>query len=427
MKFEKLSTNRAKFTFEVTPHEFEHGLDHAFDHAVQTVEVKGFRKGKVPRNIFENKFGVESLYEDALNHVISHLYQQIFEEKSVTVVGEPQIDLDIKNVKRGEAFSVSIIVPIKPEVTLGDYKGVEVAKKNLVASEAEIDAEIKKLLAQNSSLEAKESDVLENGDTAIFDFEGFVDGVPFDGGKAENYELVIGSGQFIPGFENGMLGLRIGESRDVNVTFPEQYQAEALAGKPAIFKVKLHEIKVAKLEVLNDEFVVGLKRDGVETVDALKADVKASLEKQKESSEADRITGSAVKFACDNATVDIPQEMIDAEVNQLRKNVENQAKQYNIEFEMFVQLNGLTMDQFNAEMSKQAKDRVLTSLVIEAVAQKENIVATEAEITAKYDEIAKMYKLSVDEVKKQLEPEVVTNEVTFNKAIDLLTASVKEV
>lgn len=427
MKFEKLSTNRAKFTFEVTPHEFEHGLDHAFEHAVQNVEVKGFRKGKVPRNIFETKFGVESLYEDALNHVISHLYQQIFDEKSVVVVGEPQIDLDIKSVKRGEPFSVSIIVPVKPEVVLGDYKGVEVAKKNLVASEAEVEAEIKKLLAQNSSLEAKTSDVLENGDTAIFDFEGFVDNVPFDGGKAENYELVIGSGQFIPGFEDGMVGLRIGESRDVNVQFPEQYQAEHLAGKKAVFKVKLHEIKVAKLEVLNDEFVVGLKREGVETVDALRADIKANLEKQKESSEADRITGSAVKFACDNATVDIPEEMIDQEVKQLRKNVENQAKQYNIDFEMFVQLNGLTMDQFNAEMNKQAKDRVLTSLVIEAVAQKENIVASEAEIDAKYDEIAKMYKLSVADVKKQLEPEVVSNEVTFNKAIDLLTASVKEV
>ncbi len=427
MKFEKLSTNRAKFTFEVTPHEFEHGLDHAFEHAVQNVEVKGFRKGKVPRNIFENKFGVESLYEDALNHVISHLYQHIFDEKSVVVVGEPQIDLDIKSVKRGEAFSVSIIVPIKPEVVLGDYKGVEVSKKNLVASEAEVEAEIKKLLAQNSSLEAKATDVLENGDTAIFDFEGFVDNVPFDGGKAENYELVIGSGQFIPGFEDGMVGLRIGESRDVNVQFPEQYQAEHLAGKPAVFKVKLHEIKVAKLEELNDAFVVGLKREGVETVEALRADIKASLEKQKESSEADRVTGTAVKFACDNATVDIPQEMIDQEVNQLRKNVENQAKQYNIDFEMFVQLNGLTMDQFNAEMNKQAKDRVLTSLVIEAVAQKENIVATEAEIDAKYEEIAQMYKLSVADVKKQLEPEVVTNEVTFNKAIDLLTSSVKEV
>lgn len=427
MKFEKLSTNRAKFTFEVTPHEFEHGLDHAFEHAVQNVEVKGFRKGKVPRNIFETKFGVESLYEDALNHVISHLYQQIFDEKSVVVVGEPQIDLDIKSVKRGEPFSVSIIVPVKPEVVLGDYKGVEVVKKNLVASEAEVEAEIKKLLAQNSSLEAKTSDVLENGDTAIFDFEGFVDNVPFDGGKAENYELVIGSGQFIPGFEDGMVGLRIGESRDVNVQFPEQYQAEHLAGKKAVFKVKLHEIKVAKLEVLNDEFVVGLKREGVETVDALRADIKANLEKQKESSEADRITGSAVKFACDNATVDIPDEMIDQEVKQLRKNVENQAKQYNIDFEMFVQLNGLTMDQFNAEMNKQAKDRVLTSLVIEAVAQKENIVASEAEVDAKYDEIAKMYKLSVADVKKQLEPEVVSNEVTFNKAIDLLTASVKEV
>lgn len=427
MKFEKLSTNRAKFTFEVTPHEFEHGLDHAFDHAVQNVEVKGFRKGKVPRNIFETKFGVESLYEDALNHVISHLYQQIFDEKSVVVVGEPQIDLDVKSIQRGQPFEVSIIVPVKPEVVLGAYKGVEAAKKNLVASDKEVEAEIKSLLSQNASLEVKESDVLENGDTAIFDFEGFVDDVPFDGGKAENYELVIGSGQFIPGFEDGMLGLRIGESRDVNVVFPKQYQAENLAGKPAVFKVKLHELKINKLEVLNDDFVIGLKREGVHTVEALRADIKQNLEKQKETSEADRITGTAVKFACDNATVDIPQEMIDQEITQLRKNVENQAKQYNIEFEMFVQLNGLTMEQFNSEMSKQAKDRVLTSLVIEAVAKKENIVASEAEIDVKYVEIAKMYKLSVADVKKQLEPEVVSNEITFNKAIDLLTSSVKEV
>lgn len=427
MKFEKISTNRAKFTFEVTPHEFEHGLDHAFEHTVKDVEIKGFRKGKVPRNIFEQKFGVESLYEDALNHVIGHLYQQIFEEKSVIVVGEPQIDLDFKSIERGKAFDVSILVPVKPEVTLGDYKGVEVKAKDVTATDAEVEAEIKSLLNQNASLEAKESDVLENGDTAIFDFEGFVDGVPFDGGKAENYELVIGSNQFIPGFEAGMVGLKIGESRDVNVSFPEGYQAEHLAGKPAVFKVTLHEIKVAKGETLSDEFVANLKREGVSTVEELKADIKKEIETRKETSETDRIVGTAVKFACDNATVDIPQEMLDQEIKQLRQNVENQAKQYKIDFEMFVQLNGLTMEQFNTEMAKQAKDRVLTSLVIEQVAKQENLTASEAEINAKYDEIASMYKITVDQVKAQLDQTAIENEVTFNKAIELLTQSVKAV
>jgi trigger factor len=427
MKFEKISSNRVKFTFEVTPHEFEHGLDHAFEHAVKDVEIKGFRKGHVPRNIFEQKFGVESLFEDALNHVISHKYQEIFTVDSIVIVGEPKLDLDPKAVKRNETFELSIIAAIKPEVELGEYKGLEVPKKDVTVSDEDINKEIETLLNQNASLEPKESNVLENGDTAIFDFEGFQDGVAFDGGKAENYEMVIGSNQFIPGFEEQMVGMTIGEEKDINVTFPEQYQSESLAGKPAVFKVKLHELKVQKGETLSDEFVKGLNRDGVETVEQLKEDIKKSLTSQKEVSEKDRITGSAVKFACDNAKVEIPEEMIQAEVAQLRQNVENQAKQYQIDFEMFVQLNGLTMEQFNTEMEKQANDRVLTSLVIEAVAIKENLSATEEEINAKYQEIADMYKMPVDAVKKQLTDDVITNEVSFGKAVDFLTANVKEV
>lgn len=427
MKFEKISSNRVKFTFEVTPHEFEHGLDHAFEHAVQNVEIKGFRKGHVPRNIFEQKFGVESLFEDALNHVISHKYQEIFTVDSVVIVGEPKLDLDPTAVKRNETFELSIIAAIKPEVELGDYTGVEVLKKDTTVTDEEVTKEIQQLLNQNAALEPKESNVLENGDTAIFDFEGFQDGVAFDGGKAENYEMVIGSGQFIPGFEEQMVGMTIGEEKDIHVTFPEQYQSESLAGKPAVFKVKLHELKVQKGETLSDDFVKGLNREGIETVDQLKEDIKKSLSAQKEVSERDRITGTAVKFACDNAKVEIPEEMIEAEVKQLRQNVENQAKQYQIDFEMFVQLNGLTMDQFNTEMEKQAKERVLTSLVIEAVAKKENLTATEDEINQKYQEIADMYKMPVDAVKKQLTDDIIENEVSFGKAVDFLTANVKEV
>lgn len=425
MKFEKISSNRVKFTFEVTPHEFEHGLDHAFEQAVKEVEIKGFRKGHVPRNIFEQKFGVETLFEDALNHVISHKYQEIFTEESVIIVGEPKLDLDPAAVKRGESFEISFNAAIKPEVTLGAYTGVEVPKMNLEVTEEAVNKEIEQLLNQSAALEPKESSVLESGDTAIFDFDGYSDGVAFDGGKAENYELVIGSGQFIPGFEEQMIGMTIGEDKDINVTFPENYQAENLAGKPAVFKVKLHELKVQKGETLSDDFVKGLNKEGIETVEQLKEDTKKSLLAKKEVSEKDRVTGSAVKFACDNATVDIPEEMLEAEVKQLKTNVENQAKQYQIDFEMFVQLNGLTMEQFNSEMAKQANDRVLTSLVIEAVAKKENLIAEEAEMAAKYQEIADMYKMPVDAVKQQLTDDVITNEIAFTKAVDFLTANVK--
>lgn len=427
MKFEKLGTNYAKFTFEVEPHDFNHGLDHAFQHVQPNVEVDGFRKGKVPRNIYEAKFGVESLYEEALNHVIGHLYDEVFTEGSVTIVGDPKIDVDVAKISRTENFEISLTFPIKPEVILGEYVGVEVEKRNLEVTDEEVNQEIDNLLSKNAELQPKESGELENGDTAIIDFEGFVDEVAFEGGKGENYSLKIGSNQFIPGFEEQLIGMKTSEERAINVTFPENYHSEDLKGKAAVFKVKLHEIKVETKEELTDDFVIGLKREGINTVGELRADIQATLEKNKETSEKNRIVGSAVKFAVDNAQVDIPMEMIDTEKKNMRQSIEQQAKQYGIELEMYVQFSGLTLEQFEADLARQAQERVLTSLVVDAISQKEAFEVTEEEKAAKYSEIAQMYNMDVKAVKEQLTEDVIINEVRFGKTIDYLEANVKEI
>ncbi len=427
MKFEKLGTNYAKFTFTVKPALFNEALDHAFEEVKKDVEVKGFRKGHVPRNIYENKFGVESLYEKALNFAISTFYPQAFNEKSIIIVGEPSIDVDFSNVSNEKPFEVSLTFPIKPEVELGEYIGAEVEKANVEVTEEEITAQVEALLAQGSQLELKEGDTLEEGDTSIIDFEGFVDEEPFEGGKAENHQLKIGSNQFIPGFEEGMVGMKVGETKDVKVTFPEEYHETSLAGKEAIFKVKLHEIKTEVKQELNDEFVKGLKKEGIETVDALKEDIKNSLTTQKEQSEKNRIIGSAIKFAVDNAKVDIPMEMIDREKDHMRKQVEQQAAQYNIEFEMYLQFSGLTLEQFDIEIGKQAQDRVLTSLVIDAIAEKEDFEVSDDDVKAKIDEIASMYQVDSKEVEKQIPKDDIVNEIKMSKAIDFLESNIKEI
>lgn len=426
MKFEKLGTNYAKFTFTITPDAFKHGLDHAFEEIKGDVEVKGFRKGAVPRNIYESKFGIESLYEKALNHTIGHLYEQVFEEKSVVIVGDPKLDVDFSKISHEQDFEVSLTFPIKPEVTLGEYTGLEVEKKDVEVKDADIDQEIDHLLSKDAVLEPKEGE-LEAGDVSIIDFEGFLNDEPFEGGKAEGHELKIGSGQFIPGFEEQLIGMKIGEEKDIHVTFPEDYHSEALKGQPTVFKVKLNEIKTETKAELNDDFVKSLNKEGIETVDALKESIKADLSKAKEESEKNRIIGAAVKFAVDNATVDIPVEMINYEKENMKKQVESQAKQYGIELEMYVQFSGMTMEQFDQNLNQQAQDKVLTSLVIEAIAEKEDFEVTDAEIELKYEEIANHYNVEVKDVKAQLTKEVMTNEVRFSKAIDFLESSVIEV
>jgi len=422
VKLEKLSANRVRYTFDISVQEFEHGLDHAFEHVQKEVELKGFRKGHVPRNIYETKFGVESLYEDALNHVLHHKYHEAQNHPDYEIVGQPEVDVDISKIKRGEVFEISFNAPVKPEVTLGKYIGIEIKNVKADVTDSEVNAEIKSLLSQNGSLEPKEGTV-ELGDTAIFDFDGYADGVPFEGGKAENYQLEIGSNQFIPGFEEQMIGMAINEAKEINLTFPENYQAEHLAGKPVVFKILLHEVKAKITSELNDEWVQSLSKENVTTVEELKVVTRKELEDKKKQEAENVMTDQAINQVVDGASLDVPKEMIDEEITHYKESVEQQAKQYGIEFDMFLSLSGVTPEQFEAQAIADSTKRVRTSLVLEAVAKAEGMKATEEELSSKYEELATRYNMPVEEIKKYLPEAILANDVTINKAYKFVVDS----
>ena len=422
-KIDKISGSKVRIEIEVTSDQFEHGLDHAFNHVKEEVEVKGFRKGSVPRAIFEKKFGVESLYEEAINHCIQDTYVEAVTSGNVMVVAQPKIDLDITKVKRGEAFTYVAEVAVKPEVTLGEYKNLKFAKLSNEVLPLTVDVEINKLLEQNANLVLKEEGTLEDGNTAIFDFEGFTDGEPFEGGKAENYELLIGSGQFIPGFEGQMIGMEIGEEKDLKVTFPEEYQAENLKGKDAIFKVKLHEMKVKELPELTDEFVAELEKEGINTVEELKADTLKTLTDSLVQRNRNAKIDFAVNEASKNASLEIAEEMVIEERNRLVDNVTQQAKQYNLELEQYLQFSGIDKAEFDANMMKDAEKSLTYNLVVEAVGVKEGIEATEEEVNAKYDEIAAQYNMGIEQVKAAVNEAAIKQEVVYKKTLDFLADS----
>jgi trigger factor len=415
MKVEKLSENRVRYTFDVSPEEFEHGLDHAFDKVKKDVEIKGFRKGQVPRKIYDAKFGVETLYEQAINHVLMHKYSEALQDPDHEIVGEPKIDLDVQNIKQGSPFEVRIETAIKPTVTLGTYKGVAVALDETTIKDTDVDLRIQDMLKKDATLEPKEGP-LEKGDTAIFDFEGFLDGEAFEGGKSENYELEIGSNTFIPGFEDQMIGMEAGKEADINVTFPEKYQAEKLAGKDVVFKIKLHEIKTKKPETLNDEWVKKLEREGIETVDQLKEQTKKELIDQKEQEATKRFNNDVIAKVIEEASVDIPKEMIDQETENYLNNIKEQAKQYGMEYEMFLSLNGTEPKAFEEGARKEAFKRVEMSLIFEAIANKESIKPSEEDIEAKYKELAEHHKMDLEEVKNRLSKEALTNDLATTLA-----------
>ncbi|MGS0971936.1 MAG: trigger factor [Candidatus Izemoplasmataceae bacterium] len=424
-KLDKLSGSKVRLEIEVTPEEFTHGLDHAFDKVKDDVEVKGFRKGKVPRDVYEKKYGVESLYDEALNHVVQETYINAVEEHQVEVVAQPKIDLDIAKVGPGKGFTYTAEVAVKPEVTLGEYKGLPFAKQMDTVTDAAVDAEMEQLLTQNAELVLKEEGTLEQGNTAVFDFEGFVDGEAFEGGSAKNHEMEIGSGQFIPGFEDQMIGMATGEEKEVNVSFPEQYQAENLAGKDAMFKVKLHEIKEKQTPELNDEFVKGLDKEGISTVEELRQETKEKLQNELVEKNRNARVDFAVEKATENAEMDIPQEMIVDEKNRLIDNVKQQAKQYNLELDMYLQLTGTNKEDFEANMLKQAEKSVSYNLVIEAVSKEEDIKATEEEVEQKFEEFAAQYNMPVDQFKAAVNPSAIEQEVIYRKTIDFLVDSLE--
>lgn len=426
MEIIKLEKSQAKVVFDVTPEEFEAALDKAFTIKNAKVTIKGFRAGKAPRHVYEKNYGVESLFEEALNVVLNAKAEEVYknEELAKTIVGKFEPEIESENgINRGEAFKISLTFDVYPEVNLPQYKGIEAKAMNTEVSKEEITKAIESLMAKDANMEVKAEQVIEKGDYAVFDFLGTVDGVPFDGGKAENYELQIGSGQFIPGFEDQMLGMKAGESKDVNVTFPEQYTPE-LAGKDAVFAVTVHEVKVNKLPELTDEYVAALNIEGVSTVQELEAKKEAELKAQKEVSEKNRVTDEIVNKILDNAVVDMPQTLIDERVNAIRAQYENQAKMYNIPFETFLGLMNMPKEVFEEETAKQGARQALFNVIAEKVIEVENLVPTKEQLEAKAEEEAARTGQKKEELLRR-NVRVYYNDLAYNALIDLFVSNAK--
>lgn len=427
MNVEKLEHSRNKIVFEVSAEEFEKALDKAFEVCNAKVTIKGFRAGKAPRHVYEKNYGVESLYDEALNVILNAKAQEIYADKDLAkeIVGpfEPNFETEEK-LERGKPFKVSLSFDVYPEVNLPQYKGIECGKAKLEVTEEELDHALKQVMAKDSSMQPKEAQVIEKGDYATFDFVGTVDGVEFPGGKAENYELQIGSGQFIPGFEDQMIGMKAEEVKDVNVTFPENYGEKSLAGKAAVFKVTVHEVKNMVYPELTDEYVKGLNLAGAETVEALKESKKQELASQKEKSEKDRQVDEIINKILDNAVVDMPASLEQERIHQIQDQYQQQAKMYNIPFETFLGLMNITKEKFEEETTKQGKRQALFNVVISKLIEVENLAPSKEDLEALATKDAEAQK-TTKEAMMQKNAARYYSDLAYQRVIELLLANAK--
>lgn len=420
-KWEKLENNVGVLTIEVEAEEVKKGLDAAFKKVVTRVNVPGFRKGKVPRVLFERQFGVESLYQDALDILLPEAYSKAIDETGIFPVAQPEID--VEQMEKGKSLIFTAKVTVKPEVKLGEYKGFELEKLDATVTDEDIDNELKSLQEKQAELVLKEEGTVEKGDTTVIDFEGFVDGVAFEGGKGENYSLEIGSGSFIPGFEDQLVGVKAGEEKEVEVTFPEEYHAADLAGKPAVFKVLVHEIKTKELPALDDEFAKDANEE-VETLDELKAKLRSDLEEKKKVESENKLRNDAVEKAVENAEVDIPDAMLETELHNMIHEFEHRIEAQGMNLEMYYQFTGTDESKLKEQMKDEALTRVKTNLVLEAVIEAENVEVTDEDVDAEIAKMGEMYNMPVDAVKQALgNLNAVKEDLKVRKAVDLLVAS----
>ncbi|KPV55517.1 trigger factor [Paenibacillus sp. A3] len=393
--WEKIEKNVAVLDIEVDADQVAAALDKAFKKVVNKVNVPGFRKGKVPRAIFESKFGVESLYQDALDIIVPDAYIAAVQETGIQPVDRPEVD--VEQFGKGQVLKFKAKVTVKPEVELGEYKGIALEAPSVEVTAEEVNEELEKLQKRHAELVPVEAGAAENGDMVSIDFEGFVDGVPFEGGKAERYSLELGSGSFIPGFEEQVVGLEKDGEKDITVTFPENYHAEELKGKEAVFKIKLHDIKRKNLPALDDEFAKDVSE--FETLDEYKADLESKLKERKQN-EADRKKeNDLVEKASEAAQVEIPEVMINDEAEQMVKEFENRLRTQGMNIDMYYQFTGQSAEDLKGQMRSDAEKRVRNNLVLEAIAKAENLEATEEEINAELENLAQMYGRSVDEIR----------------------------
>ncbi|WP_054942760.1 trigger factor [Paenibacillus ihuae] len=425
--WEKIEKNLGVLEVEVEAERVAAALDKAFNKVVKKANVPGFRKGKVPRPIFESRFGVESLYQDAIDILLPEVYGEAVEQTDIFPVDRPEVD--IEQFAKGQAFIFKAKITVKPEVKLGQYKGLEVPVQKAEVTEDELNAELKRLQERHAELVVVEEGAAANGDIAVIDFDGSVDGVPFEGGAAERHSLELGSNSFIPGFEEQVVGMATGDFKDVEVTFPEAYHAENLAGKAAVFKVKLHEIKRKQLPELDDEFAKDVSE--FDTLEEYKADLKAQLESRKQ----DELKGvretAVVDAAAANAEVEIPEAMINSEVQNMVRDFDNRLRQQGMNMDMFLSFSGQTREDLEGQMKSDAEKRVRNNLVLEVIAKEENIEVSEEEVNQELATMAESFKRSPEEIRSILAANgslsSLSEEISLRKTIDLLIASSVEV
>ena len=425
LQVERLEKNMAKLTIEVPAEELEKALQNAYLKNRKQISVPGFRKGKVPRQMIEKMYGPEIFYDDAANALIPDAYAAAVDECELELVSRPAIS--IEKIAKGEPFVFTAEVAVKPEVTLGQYKGIEVEKEDTSATEEELQAALNKEQESNSRTITVEDRAVQDGDMTVIDFEGFADGTAFEGGKGTDYPLTIGSGAFIPGFEEQLIGAEIGKEVEVNVTFPEEYHAKDLAGKPAVFKCTVKEIKVKELPELDDEFAKDVSE--FDTLEEYKADLKKKLEEKKAEEAKGRKEDAVIEKIIEGASMEIPDAMVETQAEQLVDDFAQRLQMQGMSMDQYMQYTGAGMEAMIERMKPQAVKRIQSRLVLEAVATAEQIEIGEDEIEEEIGRMAEAYKMEVEKVKEILgesEKENMKDDLAIRKAIDLVTEAAVE-
>lgn len=388
--------NELKLNFTIEAAKFDEAMKSVYTKTAKYFNIPGFRKGKAPMNIVERYYGDEIFYEDTFNEILQEVYEKELKENSITAVSYP--DINVEQIGKGKDLIFTAIVQTKPEVEPGKYKGIELKKIEYKVSEDDINHEIGHMAERNSRIVTIEDRAVESGDITVIDFEGFVDGKTFEGGKAEGHELEIGSNTFIPGFEEQIIGMKKDEEKDINVKFPEEYFSKDLAGKDAVFKIKLHEIKKKEMPEIDDEFAKDVSE--FETLKELKESIKERLQKSNDSKAKYELQEAAVKVVCDNTKIDIPSGMIESEIDNMEKDIENRLKYQGLDLENYLKMIGKSREDFRKEYEEQAKESVKSRLVIEAVAKNEKIKVEDKDIDEKIKEMAENYGKTEEELKE---------------------------
>lgn len=423
---ENLEKSMAKITITVSAEAFEEAMVKSYNKNKKNISIQGFRKGKAPRKMVEKLYGPEVFYEDAANFAIPDAYEEAAKESGLEIVSRPEID--VVDIGKGKEFVFTATVAVKPEVTLGEYKGIEVEKKVVKVVAADVNAEIDKVREQNSRMITVDDRGIKKDDTAVIDFEGFVDGEPFQGGKGEDYPLVIGSHSFIDTFEDQLIGKKTGDEVEVNVTFPEEYHEASLKGKPALFKVTVKEIKKKELPKLDDEFASEVSE--FETLKEYKASVKKTMTERKKEEAKREKENAVVEKVVENITVEIPEPMIEEQTQQMIQEFAGRLSGQGLSFEQYMQMTGMTPDALMGQMKPEAEKRIRTRLALEAIVKEEKIKATAKDIDKEIENMASMYQMEVDKVKEMIgdrEKEQIAEDLAVQKAVDFIVKNAVEV